>query len=76
MQLAALKSQIQSALESGRRIIFIDESMFTTATRLTHAYSSKNTNVVLDESLMSNKALAVVAGVSVDGGLEGYLVRE
>jgi hypothetical protein len=50
--------------------------MFTTATRLTQAYSSKNTNIVLDEMLMSNKALAVLAGVSAEGGLGEYLVRE
>ena len=50
--------------------------MFTTSTRLTHSYSSRNNNIQLNEMLMNNKAIAVVAGVSTDGGLEGYLLRE
>jgi hypothetical protein len=50
--------------------------MFTTATRLASAFSNKNQNIVVQERLLTNNALAVVARVSIEKGLEGYLVKE
>ena len=54
----------------------MDETMFTTATVLTHAFSSKKKNIEIDQSLMKNEALAVVGGVSAEGGFEAYLVEK
>jgi hypothetical protein len=50
--------------------------MFTTATVLTHAFSSRKKNIEIDQSLMNNEALAVVGGVSAEGGMEAYLVQK
>jgi len=36
-----MASEVREALNSGKKIIFVDEVMFTTATNLTHAYSSR-----------------------------------
>lgn len=70
-----MRSHVLDALGNERKIIFVDETIFTTATVLTHAYSSKGTNAQIDQSLMNNEALEVVGGVSCDG-LEGYLVKK
>ena len=59
----------------GKRIIFSDEAVFTTATLCNRAYSAKKHNVQIEEKLTSSPAEAVVAGVSVDGGLEGHFMH-
>ncbi len=48
--------------------------MFTTAGRVTHAYASKNKNILLDERPCNVESLAVVAGISSDDGLESFIV--
>ncbi len=65
---------MQSALMEGRKLIFVDEAMFTSASRATVAYAPKNINVFVDEMSTSVKALAVVAGVSSEKGLETFLI--
>jgi hypothetical protein len=43
--LQEMKSNLKNALDNGKKILFIDESMFTSAQRLTHAYSHKRNNI-------------------------------
>lgn len=71
-----MQQQLRKALQEGRRIICVDEAMFTTATLPTKAYATKAMNVVLDESLVSSPAIAVVAGVSAEGGMEGFYMHK
>jgi hypothetical protein len=40
--------------------------MFTTASRMTIAYSAKRSNIVVKEELVKNNALAVIGGVSAE----------
>ncbi len=49
--------------------------MFTTASRMNLAYSTKRNNIVIKEEVVKNNALAVIGGVSGEEGLEGYLVK-
>ena len=69
-----MKSQVHAALEEGRKLVFVDEAMFTTAGRTTLAYASKNKNVSLDEAKSNVKSIAVVAGVSVDNGFDFFMI--
>ena len=71
-----MRSEVKDALERNYKLVFVDETMFTTSTVLTHAFSSKKNNIEISQDLMNNEALAVVGGVSADGGLEGYLVEK
>ena len=48
--------------------------MFTTATMLDRAYACKNQNVYIEDKLASSPALAVVAGVSQERGLEAHYI--
>ena len=75
MLLTAMIDQVRQAVSSGKRIIFSDEAVFTTATLPNRAYSAKKHNVHIEEKLTSSPAVAVVAGVSVEGGLEGYHIQ-
>ncbi len=49
--------------------------MFTTAQRLTQAFSNKKVNIRVNQLTANNEALAVVAGVSDRNGLEAYLMK-
>ncbi len=49
--------------------------MFTTATLTDRGYAAKGHNVSLEEKLVSSPAIAVVAGVSAEKGLEGYYLQ-
>ena len=71
-----MQSEVREALNESRRIFFVDETMSTTATVLTHAYSSRKKNIEIDQSLMNNEALAVVGGISVEGGMEANLIQK
>lgn len=50
--------------------------MFTAATLPNKAYAGRGENICLNEKLASSPAVAVVAGVSAERGLEGYFVKE
>ena len=69
-----LKRRVRLAREAGRRLIFSDEAVFTTATLASKGYAHKGENVPIEEKLTSSPALAVVAGVSDVGGLEAFYI--
>ncbi len=73
-KLFEMRSEICAALEEGRKLVFADEAMFTTAGRLTHAYSVKNQNIMLDEKSCNVESMAVVAGISREDGLESFFM--
>ena len=74
-QLIMMRSEVRLALELGCRLVFVDECMFTTATRVGLAFAARGRNIQLQEAAMNNEALAVVGGVSAEGGLESYLIQ-
>jgi hypothetical protein len=71
-----MKSQVKDSMLKGQKIIYVDEAMFTTATRLTHAYSAVKSNVCVAEVSSSVQALAVVAGISAERGLEAFNIQQ
>jgi len=75
MLLTAMIDQVRQAVSSGKRIIFSDEAVFTTATLPDRAYAAKKHSVHIEEKLASSPAVAVVAGVSVEIGLEAYHIQ-
>ena len=67
--------QVRQAISSGKRVIFSNEAVFTTATLPDRAYAAKKHSVHIEEKLASSPAVAVVAGVSVEIGLEAYYIQ-
>jgi hypothetical protein len=70
-----MKEDVRRAVKEGRRVIFTDEAMFTTSTLQDRAYSGKGENIALEEKLVSSPAIAVVAGVSAEKGLEAFYMQ-
>jgi transposase len=71
----AMIEQVRQAISAGKRVIFSDEAVFTTATLPDRAYAAKKHSVHIEEKLASSPAVAVVAGVSVEIGLEAYYIQ-
>ncbi len=71
-----MKTEVSAALLAGWKLIYVDEAMFTTASRLTHAYSTVRKNISISEAITNLKAIAVVAGVSAEAVLETFLLQE
>ena len=74
-QTRMMLAEVSRAVECGKRLIYVDEAMFTTSTMLDRGYSGKRQNVTLEEKLVSSPALAVVAGVSSERGLEAFHLK-
>jgi transposase len=70
-----MRSEVTEALEARKKIIFIDEAMFTYSTNAMLAYAPNRQNICVDEKLSSAPAIAMVAGVSVEAGLESWLAK-
>ena len=70
-----MRSEVMEALEARKKIIFIDEAMFTYSTNAMLAYAPNRQNICVDEKLSSAPAIAMVAGVSVEAGLESWLAK-
>ena len=56
--------------QQGFRIIFIDEMCVTKSTIPTHEYSLKNQPIEIDIKGFQNKTVAVLAGISMEKGVE------
>jgi hypothetical protein len=73
--LLMMRSEVMEALASKKKIVFIDEAMFTYSTNAMLAYAPNRQNICVDEKLSSAPAIAMVAGVSVERGLETWLTK-
>ena len=63
-------NSLKNFAEQGYEIIYLDEVMFTSKTHITRAWSPKNINFSIDQKKLNHKALAVIAAISENGGLE------
>jgi hypothetical protein len=64
LEIIRMKQEVRDAIAHGKRIIYTDEAMFTTATMLDRSYAGRHQNVTIEDKLASSPALAVLAGVS------------
>ena len=60
----------------GRRIVFVDETVFSYKTIQTRAYSKMNQNVCYPHSSIKHKPAFFKTAVSNECGLEGYVYSE
>ncbi len=54
----------------------MDECHFTNLTLLTHAYALKGSNITVDSKQLKGVNLSLLAAISMQFGLEAYLVPE
>ena len=69
------KELLQKAMTAEKRVVYIVKVMLITSTLPTRGFAGKNENVVVEEKLISTPALAVVAGVSAERGLEAFHIQ-
>ena len=55
-----------AAMKSGRKIIFLDEVVFTSKTILGRAYSNKGCNVMIERNKLNQAYFSVIAAISTD----------
>ena len=68
-------SAVRAAQLGDKNLIFLDEAVFTFNTFSTRAWSAKNSRIEVQDLPSQFKTQALVAAVSADGELEGYLLN-
>jgi hypothetical protein len=64
------QKSLLAALELGKRIICVDETIITSKTKLTRAFSNQRCNVTMPKMPPEEPAIHVVVGVSAENGFE------
>jgi hypothetical protein len=68
-------SKVKDCIEEGTKIVYVDEAIFSPQTRLTRSWSLKRSNILTRDIRDQLVTHAVLAGISMEEGLEGYLVK-
>ena len=66
--------QLTKVKNSGYRIIYIDETMFTRRSIPLKEYSLPSMNMTVDQAHMNQPTLAVLSGISKEKGQEKYMI--
>ena len=74
--LLKMKSEYEGVITEGARVIFLDETVFSVNTMLLKSWSSKNHSINIADMRSKFKTQAVIAGISVDHGLDCYLIYD
>ena len=67
---AELKVILDSAIKTGKKIIFLDEVVFTSKTLLMRVYSNKGCNITIDRDKLNHAYWSVIAAISMDNKVE------
>ena len=65
-----MQQELRQYQRQGFRIIYLDEMMVTTRTMPTHEWSLKNTNVLIDYHQFDQQAIASIAAISSERGVD------
>jgi len=68
-----MKEEVEKAKEKGKKIIYIDEVVFSPATLMKFAWSGMNIEVADKRQYV--KTYALLAGISEEAGVEGFIIR-
>ena len=67
---------MQSAYDSDKLILWVDETVFTKATNVSHAWSRKGSNLMVPSELMGFKYVAALALITLGRGFEYYELHD
>jgi hypothetical protein len=71
-----MKQRVKDIDESERRVVFVDECLFSSKALNKNAYSNKKENIMLSQKLIASKPIALVAAVSREIGVEAYMTYD
>ena len=66
---------VKRARTSDKKVIWVDEAVFTFNTFSQRAWSSKYSSIKVKDTDAKIKTMALIAGISEDCGLEWYLIH-
>ena len=69
---AVMRERLSAAIQQKRKIIWLDETMFTRTTNLSQEWSKRNKNIWLPVERMNIRYTAVIAAVSEGCGFEYF----
>ncbi len=67
--------KLDECVADGVRVIFVDEAVFTFNTFQSRAWAPKKRNIEVLEKLHSYKAQSLIAGVSIDQGMDHFAIH-
>jgi len=70
-----MRSQLQDVEEKRLKLVFLDEAVFTFNTMATRAWFSAYECLKLRDAETRIKTIAMVSAISLDKGLEGYMLH-
>ena len=65
-----MAEELQSIVDRGFRVVFLDETMITKSTMPTHEWSGCRDHFQVDFNQFAGKSIAVLAGVSMERGVD------
>ena len=68
-------SAIKASKHGDKKLVWIDEAVFTFNTFNTKAWSGKYSRIQVNDADTKIKSVALIAAISEDCGLEGYSVH-
>ena len=68
--------ELSEAKEQGRKILYLDECIFSKLTFLSKDWSRKNTNLTVDQKQIYTGYRSVVATISEEDGLERFDIHD
>ena len=71
-----MKTKYMKELELGSKIVFLDETVFTSSTKLNRTWSSKGENIRFSDKRHDFGVFALLGGISTDKGLEEYMIHK
>jgi hypothetical protein len=76
MEVSDLQQKVQYLLESGYRLIWVDECVYTRTTIATKTWKRSETTVMYKNKSLNIGSIAMIAGVSMEYGLEYYELHD
>jgi len=71
-----MRDEVQRDRKEERRMLYIDEVVFSQATTLQKAWAAKGENIEVRDKRNLLETQAVIAAISVEAGLEAFLVKK
>ena len=70
-----MHSLLKNMYESKTKIVYLDETMFTFSTFRVKSWSTNKDKLLVNDSNLKIKTLALIAAISEDGGLVDFAIH-
>ena len=71
-----MRARLSAAIKQKRKVVWLDETMFTKTTTLSQEWSRRNQNIWLPVERMNSRYTAVIASISEGCGFEYFELHD